>query len=523
MRVAVLLLILCAAPALAAAPADLAPAMWERVRATEAVVGDLAPTASPAAPTSLSLPESLALAYRNNAAFRQDQASLVNARRALWVAEQRLFSTGASDLNREREPGHTAANALSADVTTRWETLLGGSLRTVVGTGTQSLFGDLVSQRPSVAVSYDQPLLRGAGLASSTSERGRRARTAILSQELSFYDAHQELGQQIIEDYYAVLLARGEVDITQRAVDRAKQFYDRNNVMFTGEGIELPPGVEWKSRVTIMDVGQARLDWERAKQDLISAQQSYRDATDRLLLDMGLTPGATPELTTALVYRPQEYDEAALTAAALESSTELARLELSRQDAEADRRLARSEARPDLLATLGLTDLGETAGGATVSTGWFTGVRVEIPFFDRGRRESLDRADRSLQVLAQRRIAAHDRVAQEVQRQVRAAASSRARIDIGLQARDLAKQNREAAQAMFEEGLTDSLRVVDADQRYVQADRSLLQEQTNYLLATVRVRRALGEDVAEGLLSEETAPPAPADTAPSARGKGTPE
>ena len=51
---------------------------------------------------------------------------------------------------------------------------------------------------------------------------------------------------------------------------------------------------------------------------------------------------------------------------------------------------------------------------------------------------------------------------------------------------------------MFDEGLTDSLRVVDAEQRQVQAERSLLQEQTNYLLTTVRLRRALGEDITLG-------------------------
>jgi outer membrane protein TolC len=495
-----LLLLATAGPVLAAGPANLSPAMWDRVQAAEAVAGDLTPTESPQVPETMSLKDCLSLAFTHNAGFRQDQASLVDARRSLWVADQRLFYTATGNAERGRDPGQVVANSFSSDFTTRWQNLVGGALHATAGTGTQIVFGDLVSQRPALGLTYDQALLRGAGSASDTAERLRSAHTARTSQELSYYDAHQQLAQRIIEDYYAVLLAQGQVDIAQRAVDRAQQFYERNDVMFTGKGVKetLPPGVEWRSRVTIMDVGQARLDWERAKQELISAQQDARDATDQLLLDMGAQPGATPKLTSPLVYTPQEYDEAALTQTAVASSTELARLELNRQDTAAARRIARSQARPDLTASVGLNDLGETVGGASLSTGWFSGVALTVPFLERSLRENVGRSDRALQVLEQRRVAARNQVAQDVQRQVRAASSSRARIDIGIQAKQLAEQNREAAKAMFDEGLTDSLRVVDAEQRQVQAERSLLQEQTSSLLTTVRLRRTLGEDITQG-------------------------
>ena len=418
-----LLLLVAAGPVLAAGPANLSPAMWDRVQAAEAVAGDLTPTESPQAPETMSLKDCLSLAFTHNAGFRQDQASLVNTRRSLWVADQRLFYAATGNAERGRDPGEVAANSFSSDFTTRWQNLIGGALRASAGTGTQTVFGDLVSQRPALGLTYDQALLRGAGLASDTAERLRSARPRSPRRSSATTTRISELAQQIIEDYYAVLLAQGQVDIAQRAVDRAQQFYERNDVMFTGKGVKetLPPGVEWKSRVTIMDVGQARLDWERAKQELISAQQDARDATDRLLLDMGAQPGATPKLTTPLVYTPQEYDAAALTQTAVESSTELARLELSRQDTVAAGRIARSEARPDLTASVGLNDLGETLGGTSLSTGWFSGVALTVPFLERSLRENVGRSDRARQVLEQRRVAARNQVAQEVQRQVRAA------------------------------------------------------------------------------------------------------
>lgn len=224
---------------------------------------------------------------------------------------------------------------------------------------------------------------------------------------------------------------------------------------------------------------------------------------DRLLLDMGFVPGATPELTTSVTYSPQEYDESALIRTALANSTELGQLELSRQDAEAVRRIARSQERPDLIASVGITDMGQTLGGTAVSTGWFGGVRVDVPIWERRRQEDVDRAQRALDVLEQRTVATREQVTQEVQRQVRAAVSSRARIGIGEQSVTLARKNREAAQGMYDEGLSDYLRVLDAEDRLVEAERSLLQEQVQYFLTAVAIRRALDEDVTQGLPGQE--------------------
>ncbi|MFB3880909.1 MAG: TolC family protein [Armatimonadota bacterium] len=478
--------------------AGLSPAMWGRVRAAAPTTVDLAPTQSPQAPEKLGLRECIALAFRYNSGFRQDQAQLVRAQRGLWVAEQRLFGTASSQVQRARNPGEDAETSVSGEIGADYQSLGGGSLGVTVSSGEQNDVSTLLSQRPSLSVSLDQPLVRGAGAASSTFERIRGARTALAAQQLSFYDARQDLAQTVIEAYCEVLLARGEVEIAQRSVDRAKQLYDINYGKFWGEGLK-QPGEEWVSQVPEIDVDQARLSWERSKQDLISRQQGYRDAVDALLLAMGFLPGATPELTTTIVYAPQEYDEAALVQAALESSTQLGRLELSRQDALAARRIARSQARPDVAATLGIEDLGETLGGVTLSTGWFGGVSAQWPLYNRSLREEVADSERQLSVLEQRIVAARDSVKQEIQRGVRAATSSRARIDIGEQSVKLAQKSREAAQGMYDEGLSDYLRVLDAEDRLVQAERSLLQEQVSYFLTTVRIRRSLGEDITQGL------------------------
>jgi outer membrane protein TolC len=124
---------------------------------------------------------------------------------------------------------------------------------------------------------------------------------------------------------------------------------------------------------------------------------------------------------------------------------------------------------------------------------------VEVPLRDRALAEDKQRVDRDTAVLEQRITAARDSVAQQVQRLVRAADSVKASIAIGEEALALARKNREQAQGMYDEGLSDYLRVLDADDRLVEAERSLLQQQVQYLLNAVRIRQALGEDIAQDL------------------------
>ena len=110
---------------------------------------------------------------------------------------------------------------------------------------------------------------------------------------------------------------------------------------------------------------------------------------------------------------------------------------------------------------------------------------MEVPLWDRQRSESIRRAQRALDVLDQNTTAAREQVRQDVQRQIRAAESSRARIAIQEQSLALAEKNREAARVRYEEGLDDYLRVLDAENRLVESERSLLQEQVEYCLTII--------------------------------------
>ena len=487
------------APVIAVEIADLSPEMWSRVRSVGEATIAIEPPSSAQVPQSLSMAACLELASRYNANFRQDQKTFLDARGSLWVAKQQLFYTATGNTEYQTNSGSADGNnTLLGAVTARWERVDGSNIRTSVGAGSSKSFGDVFADGPALSISYERPLYRGVGAASSTSERIRDAQSTLLSRELSFYDAYQRLAQDVIEDYCAVLLARGEVEIADRSVERAKQLYDINYAKFSGAGIALP-GEVWVSQVAEIDVDQAKLSWERAKQQLLSRRQTYRDTLDRLLLTMGVTPDGSPELTTAITYDPRNYDEAALVQTALANSTELGRMKQEWYDVQAAKRVAESERLPNVIASVGVNNLGRTGDNGTTL---FTGVRVELPIKQRKLTEDVDREERAVRVLEQRIIAARDAVAQEVQRQVRATTASRQRFEIGEQSLALAKKSREAAQGMYDEGLNDYLRVLNAEDRLVEAERSLLQEKVEYFLTTVRLRRAVGEPIAQGLPKE---------------------
>lgn len=491
----------CSPASAAAGRGGLPAEMWERVQASQPARPSLATTPIVTAPAELSMRQCLELALANNAGYRANVASLVTSKRALWVADQRLFYSVDASTQQGRSVGGGDDDNARAGARARWQGLSGDSLLLDAVTGSQVDFGDVFSTRPSLSAAYERPLLRGAGLASSTAERVRSATVSDVAEQLSFYEARQALAVAVVASYYEALLAEGEVDIAQRQIERAQRQYDVTYAKYTGEGI-VKPGEKWDSEVPEIDVGQARLRLEESKRGLIATRQGLQDAMDTLLLQLGCQAGATPKLTTAIAYQPQEYEETALSKQAQANSLRLARLHLAREDTEAARRLAYSASRPDLIASVGVTDAGETIGGISRSAGWFAGVRVEVPIGERGLAEGRDRTDRQLLVVDQNLIAEQEQVIQAMQRLVRAANTARERITIGEESVKLAQKSREQAQGMYEAGLVDLLRVLDADDSLVSAERSLLQEKVAYFLSTVRIRQALGEDLVQLLTAE---------------------
>jgi len=490
-----------AAPAWAAEEASgLPPAMWERIRAVQPDAIDLTPTQSPAPPETLSLRQCVSLAFQHNRSFRAAQEGLLSARRGLWVADQRLSYSVSGSAQRDDASGTSATSTASASASASWERLGGDSVALGVSTGSKSSFSDLLTERPSMSLTYDRPILRGVGLASSTYESVRGARFSLVREEFQFYETRQDLALRIIGLYFSAVRAQGDVEISQRAVERAKDFYEKNYALFTGEGVKEPDEV-WVSEVAEVEVDQARLSWDQAKQSVIQEEQGFRDAMDDLLLTMGLLPGSTPELTTMVGYAPKDYEEAALTETALANSLTLAGLNLSREDARARRRIAYSSAKPDLTASLGVTDAGATRADEDGSTSWFAGLRVDVPLWDRSRAESKASADRSLLLVEQETIAARVSEAQRIRTLVRANESAKATIALGEQNVALAQKNRDRIQAMFEEQVAgyDYLKVQRADEDLVSAERALLQQKVDYFLTTVKMRQALGEDITLGL------------------------
>ena len=187
MRGAVLWLLLLTAPAFGAGSVPTSPDLWPRVRGVQSHVVNLMPTPSPQAPATLNLKQCLDLAFQHSAGFRQNLLQLLDARQLWWVAKQQVSYVATGQAEWQDLPGGTAANAFAAGFGATWANTDGGTLNALLSTGTQGGFGDLFSETPSFTLSYDQPLLRGAGPGllhrGTPAERAQRAlgaRTDVL-------------------------------------------------------------------------------------------------------------------------------------------------------------------------------------------------------------------------------------------------------------------------------------------------------------------------------------------------------
>ena len=88
-----------------------------------------------------------------------------------------------------------------------------------------------------------------------------------------------------------------------------------------------------------------------------------------------------------------------------------------------------------------------------------------------------------------------DQITEQVRSSYRRIESARASIQILEQNKTQAVENLRIANRMMEEGEGSSRDVLDAQQSVTEADSSLLSAKTDLYLATIDLKRAMGEDL----------------------------
>jgi len=265
---------------------------------------------------------------------------------------------------------------------------------------------------------------------------------------------------------------------------------------------------------TKIEVTRAQLSQASRRLGLTRARLSYQDGQDAFLKMLGLQVGTTPELTTRVVYKPLKVDAEVMASDALSRRPELVIEELDLQDAQAALMLSRNRSKPSLDL---FGSAHEPLGGADNETEWTVGIQTSIPINSRSLAEAVRRSERNW-LLAQRgRTELRQSVVTQVRRQVHALGSQQASLDILQQSFDLAREKLRLAEVSVEEGVGVYRDKIEAQDEVTAAEGDLLDAQIGYYFSVLDLRRAVGQDVLQGL-AEETREAKPEEMQPKPGG-----
>jgi len=462
---------------------------------------ELQVTTVPAAPEALSLEDALRLGFANNAGFRSSIASLLDTQADLRVTQQ-LYAITVSGSTRTTDPGENGTitrTSLATDLD--YDLLTGASI------SVSALLDRLDSEQSSaLSLAVTQPLLRGAGRSSARYEALRSGYTAYRRALLQFFLNRQDLALDIIRSYFGVVRAQDQVAIEEQGLmqaDRAVKYAEDR----------LKEGM-----TTRIEVARAQLSQASRRLSLSRVRRSVQDEMDTFLQTLGLQVGAGPALTTRVVYRPVTLETEALVSEALAKRAEVRIRELVLEDTRAAVRLSRNRRRPSL-------DLfGETVRpleGDGNATEWTLGVQTSIPIGSRRLGEAVRQAERSWLVAQRGYTELTQNVSTQVRREVHALESQQANLDILRQTLEVAREKLRLAAISVEEGVGVDRDKIEAQDEVTNAERDLVDAETDYYFGVLDLRRAVGRDVLEGLAGE-TKPAEPSKAAPGSEESGAP-
>jgi len=343
--------------------------------------------------------------------------------------------------------------------------------------------------RNEVALDLEQPLLRGAGWLVGTADL-KRARLDQINQALSYRESQRELALSVINAYYDLAQAELDVRVSLDALREVERFLEESRVK-----LEL-------GRIAETEVGRAEIQLLQEKENFIQRVQTVESRRDTLLDLLGLGVSASLALSPL---ESQLIDVRSARIPPLDEGLEEAmatRLELAREDVSVTRAelaadVAWNDILPDLNARGGVSGFDESeyqhlSTDVDARRRWEAGLGLVVPLPNIARRESLKRAEWSLQTARENRDERRRDIAREVKGAYRDLRSAMARVRLLVRTVEQSRRSLAQENARFEAGINTS-----SDVREAQDDLFSAQVSYNQALAQVQVRlaavyRALG-------------------------------
>lgn len=465
----------------------------------------------------LSLDDSIRLALANNTDIHLDRYQIDlaedNLQRVLTPFDP-LLTSSYSD-QRAKSPTSTQLQGASILNTLTQETQIGYSQTFQSGTNFQGLFvADKNSTNssfnflnPSIATTLQftvtQPLLRNFGLFPN--------RAPILIAQRNLKQAHaaflgevSDIIQQIVGNYWNVVLARENLSVQQKSLDEAQKSYEHDKKALSLGA--LPP----------LDIYRSESQVALRRVGVIQAEYALKQAEDQFRQGIGadIDP-ATRVLDLEMTDRPEplgELPNVDIPTALARAIANRPELEAAHQALAADElsvRLAHNSLKPDLelsgfysgnglagnQAGVGNTGLGSTLSQSFRFTYPAYGATLSLSLPVRNHNAEANLADA---VVSRRHDQYEERqsnqnITLDVTTAVHALEAAKLGMEAAKVAVDLAKETLHADERKYELGTEQIFFVLDAQTQLAQAELNLIQSQVNFQLAVTQVDHATGD------------------------------
>jgi outer membrane protein len=476
---------------------------------------------------SISLDDAVRLAIENNSSIRIQETQVESQKFVLLGAYQPFdpLLQANANVSRYSTPGSNALQGVGQSDSTALNSLtqlgqIGYSQMFKTGT---NINGTLSSTKSSTNSSFNflnpyfsstlnfqftQPLLRNAGVFANTAPLVI-ARRALLQSRASFEAQVNDAIFQVVTQYWAVVQARGSLQVEQESLSLAEASYQRDKRAL--ELGALPP----------LDIYRSQSEVAARRLQAIQGQYTLKQTEDNLRLTIGANQdSAIHALGLDLTEKPEpqevvdstNMDDALKGALAGRPEIDVASYALAND--ETSIRLAHNH----LLPSLSLAGFYQSTGlggnqfdlgtGALISQGGFgssfsqlsgfgfpgygASLTLNLPIKNRGAEASLGAAlvSRSRDLYSARQI--REEITSDVNNAVRQLEEAKLTLEAGKIAYDLAQKSLAAEQRKYELGAETNFFVLDAQSKLAQADLDLLQTQVNYQIARAAVDHATG-------------------------------
>jgi len=426
---------------------------------------------------SLSLEETVSLALRNNRDIESAYLDRTRDDLDLALAEDQFRP----DLVIDSSPEYSRSGGRRATV--------GSTLSSELPTGgdiSLSWTNSFDSDRGETALAAEivQPLWRGGGLDANLADiRSARLRfdRGLLSLRAGIIDTITN----VILAHRALTLAQFEVDLAARSLQRAKDQQRANKRLLEA------------GRIARFDMVQNQTNIAIRKVDLASTKLALEDAHRNLLQLLDIETGVQLIAKDASTDRPLDVDREQALAIAFANRPDFLEAQLSSEERRLALDVARSEGRRiGVDAVLGASYDDTLFTDDEFDRGAFSdyqaGLRLNIPFGDVGRQQSLQRALLDIRADKISLAEIQNSIENDITNLVANITTAKSRIDLAERAEFLAEAQLKAERTKFSRGLSSTLDVILLEDDLIQSQLSTLNARVTYSDALTELDRALG-------------------------------